>query len=254
MLYVEESGVPGSPSIVFLHGVGTSGWMWQRQIAALTDFHCLNVDLPGHGKSSHVPWISLEDTADQLAEIIQARATNGQAHIVGLSLGGYVALILMLHRAELVQSAVISGVTVEPMPNRYLLKPQLVMMSILKRRWVANLQAKSLNLTLDEQAAFTENFGIMTIKTYRRIAEEITVFTVPSALESVNVPTLITAGGKETKIILQAVDVITNLMPHAQGWLAPNVGHGWNIEATALFNKMLRAWLTDATLLKRMPL
>ena len=254
MMYVEETGIHGSPSILFLHGVGTSGWMWQRQIAALTDFHCLNVDLPGHGKSSHVPWVSLQDTADQLAEIIQARATNGQAHIVSLSLGGYIALTLMLHHTEWVQSAVISGVTVEPMPNRYLLKPQLVMMSILKRRWVANLQAKSLNLTPDEQASFTENFGIMTIKTYRRIAEEIMVFTVPSALQNVDVPALITAGSKETKIILQAVDVIADLMPRAQGWFAPNVGHGWNIEATALFNKMLRTWLTDTTVLKQMPL
>ncbi len=63
-LYVNESGVRGAPSIVFLHGVGTSGWMWEKQIAALSDFHCLNVDLPGHGKSNNVTWVSLADTAD----------------------------------------------------------------------------------------------------------------------------------------------------------------------------------------------
>ena len=56
-LYVQETGTPGAPTVVFLHGVGTSGWMWEKQIAALTDFHCLNVDLPptaGYGKKGFI--------------------------------------------------------------------------------------------------------------------------------------------------------------------------------------------------------
>ena len=83
-----------------MHGVGTSGWMWARQVAALADFHCLNVDLPGHGRSNRETWVSLADTAAQIAEIIQERATNRRAHIVGLSLGGYVALALLDRHAD----------------------------------------------------------------------------------------------------------------------------------------------------------
>jgi len=248
-LYVNETGMPGAPSIVFLHGIGASGWMWEKQIAALADFHCLNVDLPGHGKSNHVTWVSLTDTADHIAALIQSRATNGRAHVVGLSLGGHIALILLERHANVVDRAVISGVTDAPMPNRALLKPQLWLMSfLLKRRWFVNMQARSLPLSLDMQSAFTENLLAMSLQAYRHIWEEAVDFYVPSALNHVNNPTLITAGGSETNIITHTVDTIPKLMPNAQGRIAPGRGHGWNIEAPDLFTAMVRAWITGTPL------
>lgn len=248
-LYVDESGTTGAPSIVFLHGVGASGWMWWRQTAALSDFHCLNVDLPGHGKSNHITWVSLADTADQIAALIQSRATNRRAHIVGLSLGGYVALLLLEHYAERIDRVVISGVTAAPMPNRAWLNPQLWLMSVLmRRRWVMNMQARALGLPPDQQVAFTENWLAMSMQTYRRIYEEAADYAVSSALRHITNPTLVVAGGRESKIILQAVDVISKLMPNAQGRLAPGLGHGWNVEAPDLFNAVVRAWVTGSPL------
>lgn len=251
-LYVEETGTPGAASLIFLHGVGASGWMWWQQIAALTDFHCLNIDLPGHGKSQEIAWVSLTETAHQLATIIQARATHGQAHLVGLSLGGYVALALLADYPHLVQRAILSGVTVAPMPNRSLLKPQLGLMSIMRRRWVATMQAKLLRLPAPMQAVFTENLQAMSLATYRRILEEVMVFALPSALQQVDNPTLVTAGSNESKIILQAVDEIPKIMPQAQGYLAPGLGHGWNVQAPDLFNDMVRAWITSTLLPARL--
>jgi pimeloyl-ACP methyl ester carboxylesterase len=252
-LYVHEAGTPGAPSIVFLHGVGASGWMWEKQIAALADFHCLNVDLPGHGKSNHEVWVSLTNTADQIAALIQARATNGQAHVVGLSLGGYIALVLLEHHGDVLDRVVMSGVTAAPMPNRALLPAQLWLMSVLlKRRWFVNMQAKSLHLPPTMQSALTDNLLAMSMQAYRRISEEAAHFYVPRSLRHVNTPTLITAGSRESKIITQAVRTIPNMMPNAQGRLAPGFGHGWNVEAPDLFNAMVRAWITDTPLSYRM--
>lgn len=248
-LHVQEMGTLGAPSIVFLHGAGASGWMWAPQIAALPDFHCLNVDLPGHGKSNHVTWHTLADTADQIAAIIRARATNGHAHLVGLSLGGYLALVLLERHAEVVGHVVASGVTATPVPNRALLKPQLAFLSIvMKTRWLVNVQAKALRLSPDMQAAFTENLLAMSMQAYRRIAEEGFSYQAPPALHRVHNPTLITAGSRESTIIRQAVDVIPQMMPNAQGRLAPGHRHGWNVEAPDLFNATVRAWITNAPL------
>jgi pimeloyl-ACP methyl ester carboxylesterase len=95
-LYVEESGAPSMPSVLFVHAVGVNGWMWKPQIEALKGgFHCLNVDLPGHGKSNSVEWVSFEDSADQIAEIIRSQAHDHRACVVGLSLGSYVGLTLL---------------------------------------------------------------------------------------------------------------------------------------------------------------
>ena len=248
-LYVDETGTPGAPSIIFLHGVGASGWMWQKQVAALADFHCLNVDLPGHGKSNQVAWVSLADSADQVAALIRDRATNGRAHVVGLSLGGYIALVLLEHHTDVVDRAVISGVTAAPMPNRAWLNPQVWFMSaVMKRRWYANMQAKALGLSTEMQAAFTENFLAMSMQTYRRIMEEAVDFQVSPALGQVDTPTLITAGGKESEIILQAVETIPRMMPNAQGWLAPGLRHSWNVQAPDLFSAMVRAWISGTSL------
>jgi pimeloyl-ACP methyl ester carboxylesterase len=244
-LYVEESGTRGAPSILFLHGVGASGWMWWQQTPAFADFHCLNVDLPGHGKSNHVAWVSLKDTARQIAVLIEARATNGQAHVVGLSLGGYITLLLLEHYTAHVQRAVISGVTATQMPNRVLLGPQIWMMSIMKKRWFATRQAKALKLPEALQIAFTENLAAMSIETYRRIMEEAIDFEVSPDLRQVQVPTLLTAGSTESPSILQAVEVISAMMPQAEGRVAEGGRHGWNVQLPDLFNAMVRAWVSD---------
>jgi len=245
-MFVSESGTHGAPSIVFLHGVGTSSWMWWMQIEALSHFHCINLDLPGHGKSNHIEWVSLTDTANRIASVIQEHATNGQAHVVGLSLGGYIALVMLQHHASILNHIVISGVTIEPMPNRSLLNPQLWLMSFLfKRRGFLNMQARLLHLPSNATAAFIENLQAMSMKTYRKIAEEVVDFCIPSSLSQVNNPTLVVAGGNESKIIIQSVYGIPKMMPHAQGWFAPRLGHGWNVESPNLFNAMVQAWVND---------
>lgn len=251
-LYVEETGTPGAPTILFVHGVGASGWMWWQQTPAFTDFHCLNVDLPGHGKSSHIPWMSFADTAQQVAEVIKARATNGKAHVVGLSLGGHVALLLLEHHTALVERAIVSGVTAEPMANPHLLRPQIWLMGIMKQRWVASRQAKALGLPPEIQSAFVENLSLMTMKTYRTVMEEALYYRVSSGLQQVKVPTLMTAGSTESDGILKAVGVISHMMPNAQGRLAEGGKHGWNVQLPALFNAMVRAWIEETPLPDRL--
>jgi pimeloyl-ACP methyl ester carboxylesterase len=46
-MYVHESGTPGSPVVVFLHGAGGSGRMWHDHMATLAGFHRPAPDLPG---------------------------------------------------------------------------------------------------------------------------------------------------------------------------------------------------------------
>jgi pimeloyl-ACP methyl ester carboxylesterase len=246
-LYAQETGNPEAPSIVFLHGIGTSGWMWNAQVVALADYHCLAVDLPGHGKSNHIKWVSFTDTADQVAEFIRTRATNGRAHVVGLSLGGYVALVLTERHPDVMNRVIVSGVTAEPMPNRWLLKPQLwLTTSLFRQQWYVDRLAKSLAPNM--QPALKENLQAMSMDTYRRIYAEAAVFHVPQTLRTSITPTLITAGGRESKIILQAVSEISKLMPNGQGCLAPGLGHGWNLEAPDLFSTMTRAWMNSTPL------
>lgn len=80
-LYWQETGPSKTPTIVFLHGLGVSSWMWAEPIQVLqTKYHCLTIDLPGNGRSQKVEWESLADSARHVAALIRAYATGGKAH------------------------------------------------------------------------------------------------------------------------------------------------------------------------------
>jgi pimeloyl-ACP methyl ester carboxylesterase len=248
-LYIQESGTHGAPTVLFLHGAGTSSWMWDVQVQDLSDFHCLALDLPGHGKSNHVPWVSLEGTAAQVADIIRQRATNQRAFVVGLSLGGYIALYLLANHPERVERAVLSGVTALPFKHKRLAVLQMRLMApFMKQRWFVKSQARLLRIPADVMDVYTQSMLAMSTQAFVGIFKELMDFQLPSALANSHVPTLVTAGGAEVALILESLPVLARTLPAAEVRVAPGLHHGWNGEAPELFSSMLRAWFTGAVL------
>ena len=60
----------------------------------------------------------LTGAADRVAELIEREGHDGRAILVGLSLGGYVAMDVAARRPDLVRGLVISGATAEPVGVR----------------------------------------------------------------------------------------------------------------------------------------
>lgn len=113
-------GLDHRPTIVFLHGTRLTGAEWATQITALEDaFHCLAPDLPGHGQAADVPF-TVERAAERVAELIEREAHGGRAILVGLSLGGYVAMAVAARWPERVIGLAVSGATAEPIGVRSL--------------------------------------------------------------------------------------------------------------------------------------
>jgi pimeloyl-ACP methyl ester carboxylesterase len=107
-------------TIVFLHGTRLTGAEWAVQVADLSDeFACLTPDLPGHGSAEDVPF-TVEGAAERVADLIAREAPDGRAILVGLSLGGYVAMAVAARWPERVAGLAISGATAEPVPPRSL--------------------------------------------------------------------------------------------------------------------------------------
>ncbi len=107
----------GSPTIVFLHGTRLTGAQWSVQVTALEgEFRCLTPDLFGHGSAADRPF-TLSGAAEAIAERIRADG-HGPAIIVGLSLGGYVAMELAARWPERVAGLVLAGATAEPVGLR----------------------------------------------------------------------------------------------------------------------------------------
>ncbi len=119
-MQLHEFNAESDPSIVFLHGANAGGWMWNQVISFLPEFHCIAVDMPGHADSRDLPWTSPAEVATGVARAISSSAHDGCAHVVGLSLGGLVALHLLEQEAEGVLDLMISGVPARKMPYRWL--------------------------------------------------------------------------------------------------------------------------------------
>src|SRR6266516_558276 len=109
MLFPYTTGEPTAPAIVFLHGAGLSGRMWQPQMERLTDYYCLAPDLPEQGKSLDAGPFLLEDAARRVIELIDERVPGKRAHLVGLSLGAAVALAIMRLAPAYVDHAIVTG-------------------------------------------------------------------------------------------------------------------------------------------------
>ena len=77
--------------IVLVHGVSWTRKMWMPQLEALSDeFRVIAIDLPGHGALREQPF-QLKAAVQAVMESLRQQ-TDDRALIVGLSLGGYVAM------------------------------------------------------------------------------------------------------------------------------------------------------------------
>jgi pimeloyl-ACP methyl ester carboxylesterase len=93
---------PGSKEpLLLIAGLGQGTWVWRDVLPALErDRRVIRFEARGTGKLADVP-----ARGSVLAMAADARAeVDGPAHVLGFSMGGYVALTLALEEPELVRS------------------------------------------------------------------------------------------------------------------------------------------------------
>ncbi|WP_336048309.1 alpha/beta fold hydrolase [Streptomyces sp. CA2R101] len=104
----KEAGLP----LVFVHGTRLSGTMWHPVIRALGERHPTAApDLPGHGDRRGEPF-SIPGAVAAVTEAMDA--LGGRAVLVGLSLGGYVAIATAAAHPDRVLGTVAMGCTALP--------------------------------------------------------------------------------------------------------------------------------------------
>lgn len=248
-LHLTEADTPGTPTLLLLHAVATSSWMWNQQAELLADFHLLIPDLPGHGASNTVPWRSLDETVERLAELVARNAQGGRAHVVGLSLGAYVGLRLMERFPERVDRAVLSGVNVLPFPNaRVMGLMGYLMLPILKTDVFLKANARGLRIPDSQFTGYRESAKAMSRRAYLKIGRELMGFGPPAEADRITSPTLVVAGEREQALIRESVPRLVAALPDARGYVVPDLGHGWSGEAPELFAQTVRAWVTGGPL------
>lgn len=100
---------PAKPTLVFIHGAGSSGLHWEVQLTALLDVaNTLAVDLPGHGRSPGPGMDKVEDYTRVLVDFIDELGPPRPV-LVGFSMGGAIAQQALLTHPEKFPAAVLIG-------------------------------------------------------------------------------------------------------------------------------------------------
>lgn len=252
-LYVREAGPCDAPAVLFLHGLGLSSAMWQPQFERLADdFHCLAPDLPVCGKSAASGSFTLKDASQRVADVIRERIPGRSAHVVGISIGGAVALQMLCDEPRVLDHLLVSG-TATRMPSF------LESLNRLDEKSVRLLNRERLAESLISQYHVPQAYRSLLLADLRKAKPE-ALLHVSRVLTKVElpteskVPTLIVVGQEEPFVTKHAAYEMSRALSGATCVLVPGVGHLWNLEAHDLFTQTVRAWIQDEPLpLKLVP-
>jgi pimeloyl-ACP methyl ester carboxylesterase len=98
---------PSLPTLIFIHGAALSKDLWQYQVADLSDAaNTIALDLPGHGASIGKGFDDVAAYADAVMDLI-AHVPCKETVLCGLSMGGAIALEILIRRPDAAVAAVL---------------------------------------------------------------------------------------------------------------------------------------------------
>lgn len=240
-LFIEETGQEHNQTIIFLHATGSSSQMWRPHVATLgNDFHCLAIDLPGHGKSAKVDWTNFDDVADSIIEIIQAKA-HGKPHLVGLSLGASLALKLLERESDLLDRVIIDGASHQPIKGYRKVLATVYMASFLKNtKFATHMLVKMMQadgVASQDIQRFIADMRQTTRKSFRRAMSQANVLRL-----SMNVanPVFLVSGEKESPSIHESHQLLASQNSQSDCAYYPDKGHAWLFSDVATHIQLLR--------------
>lgn len=115
---------PKSPPLVLIHGLGSAATVFKPILAELSkNFRVISVDLPGHGQSRYSKSQAMDPASLGAAifETLNSEYGIEKFHVVGNSLGGWIALEMAASRPEQILSVTglaPAGLWLVPAPGR----------------------------------------------------------------------------------------------------------------------------------------
>lgn len=235
-----DLGNKGDPAIVLCHGLASSG----RQFAGDARFflqHGFRVILPdlrGHGRST-LPQeftqddFSIANMADDLIAILDD-AEIDEAHYVGNSLGGILALHLLPNHANRFKSFCTFGtsyaLSTPPIPAEAL--PTLY--QFIGSEWVDHILAQSTSNDPRAQAIVKELLSDYDIKVVSHIARNVGRYDFIENARQFTKPILMLRGGQD-KLVNAALIKTLNIMKNQENFTLLGIekgGHCANLDAT----------------------
>jgi len=251
-LHYQEYGDQNASLMVFLHGGGTSSWMWDKQVQYFTRYHCIVPDLPEHGLSNLGIHFSIQSSAEKILTLIEEKARGKIVILIGFSLGSQVIIQMLSMKPEIIDYAIINSALVRPMAYaKYLIQPTMrLSFPLIKYRWFSKLQAKTLYLSDDFFEKYYDECCQIKPDTLVRVLEENMSFEIPKDFSKANAKILVTVGEKEKAVMKKSAKDIVESNSNCTGAIIPKIGHGLPLALPDFFNRMVETWIHEGDLPK----
>ncbi len=251
----ELLGQSGGDLVVLIHGLGSSSTDWTQQIPVFAaSFRVMTVDLRGHGRSPRPRGrFTVEAMADDVGALLE-RLHEDRAHLVGLSLGGSVALALAIRDPARVRSlTIVNGFAkLRPAGVRGALRMafRLGLLCVAPMPVVAAHVARGLFPRPEQAAAYAAavaSLGRNPRRTYLASILALARFDARKQLAEVRCPTLVVAGDRDRTIPAAAAELLRRSIPGARLAIVPDSGHATPYDQPALFNRAVLSFLRSVS-------
>ena len=221
----------GEP-VILIHGLSASSRWWSRNIDALAErFEVFVIDLLGFGGSRGTRPFVLTESAELLARWMGTIGIE-RAHIVGHSMGGYIAAQLAAEHPERVTRLVLVDAAV-PLPREGRLQH------------AAHL-GREMRYTPPRFLHLLATDAILAgPRTIWSAANQIISADLEADLEKITAPVLIVWGERDPLIPPSIGNRLAELIPGAQHVTIANCGHKPMLERPDEFNAVVIEFLTD---------
>ena len=240
-------------AIVFLHGLGSSSSDWALQTEAFeTRYRVITLDLRGHGRSGRMEGrLTIEAMAEDVERLL-ARRDEGAAHVVGLSLGGCVAMALALQSPARVRSLTLINTFARLTPagvrGALRMATRLSLLTVAPMPWVAARIARGLFPKTEQRALYQAAVASLSRtprRTYLAVIRALLGFDLRRRLSGIRCPTLVVAGDRDATVPLAAKTAVARAIPGARLLVVPDSGHATPYDQPGLFNRVVLEFIAS---------
>ena len=115
----EKYGNQENTPIIIIHGLFGSSNNWTQISKKLSkDHYLICVDCRNHGHSFHAPSMTYQDMANDIINVLNKEKLD-QAHIIGHSMGGKIAMTMSLTHSNRIKKQVIVDIAPKPYPDHH---------------------------------------------------------------------------------------------------------------------------------------
>lgn len=237
-------GREDAPPLVLVHGASINALVWAPQVKALAEHYRIYMpDIPGEGGKSQPVHLSRRnnDHVNWLVDVLDALGLK-RADIGGISLGGWLALMMGFRKPERVSRILaLCPAGISRVSLRFILNA--APLSVYPTRTTAERFLRS--MTYKKNPLNTEFVDwITTIFSNVRMNSSIPRRFSDRELKKIKVPTLILLA--EHEILHHAHPTAARahkLIPHAQIEIVPECSHSLNSERTEVVNEHMLQFL-----------